>query len=189
MQKTERIGGYMKKLIIFNKPFGVLSQFSTSDGAKTLADYIPIKDVYPAGRLDKDSEGLLLLTNDGNLQHKISHPKQKMSKHYWVQVEHIPCESDLDKIRNGIKISKHQCLPAAIKHIQPPSVWQRTSPIRERKSIPTCWLDIKIKEGKNRQVRRMTAAMGFPTLRLIRHKIGPWSLEQLQPGAYKILSI
>jgi len=176
-----------KKLILFNKPFQVLSQFEDADNRDTLKKYIPIKDVYPAGRLDYDSEGLMILTNCGKTQQKISNPKNKLSKTYWVQIENIPTEMDLKKIRGGIQIKDHRCLPADVKMIEEPNIWQRVPPIRERKSIPTCWLELSICEGKNRQVRRMTAAMGFPTLRLIRVKIGPWQLNQLKPGEYKVI--
>tara|TARA_R110000868_G_scaffold84487_1_gene238116 strand:+ start:219 stop:758 length:540 start_codon:yes stop_codon:yes gene_type:complete len=176
-----------KKIILFNKPFQVLSQFEDENNRQTLKKYIPIKEVYPAGRLDYDSEGLMILTNCGKTQHKISDPKNKMSKTYWVQIENIPTALDLKKIRNGIQIKDHQCLPAQIKIIDEPLIWERVPPIRERKSIPTCWLELSICEGKNRQVRRMTAAMGFPTLRLIRVKIGPWQLNQLKPGEYKVI--
>jgi len=173
-----------KKIILFNKPFQVLSQFEDSENRQTLKNYIPIKHIYPAGRLDYDSEGLMIFTNCGKTQHKISDPKNKMHKTYWVQVENIPTENDLNKIRQGIQINDHLCLPADVKIIEEPKIWQRVPPIRERKSIPTCWLELSICEGKNRQVRRMTAAMGFPTLRLIRAKIGPWQLNQLKPGEY-----
>ncbi|MDF1758750.1 MAG: pseudouridine synthase [Legionellaceae bacterium] len=172
------------KIILFNKPFQVLSQFEDTEQRNTLKQYIPIKNVYPAGRLDYDSEGLMILTSCGKTQHKISNPKNKMSKTYWAQIEKIPSEADLEKIRQGIKIKDHHCLPAQVKIINEPSVWQRIPPIRERKHIPTCWLELTLKEGKNRQVRKMTAAMGFPTLRLIRVKIGPWQLNELKPGEY-----
>ncbi len=172
------------KTILFNKPFQVLSQFEDSESRSTLKKYIPIKAVYPAGRLDYDSEGLMILTNCGKRQHEISNPKNKMRKTYWAQIENIPTEADLEKIRQGIKIKDHHCLPAHVKIIDEPVVWERVPPIRERKSIPTCWLALTIQEGKNRQVRRMTAAMGFPTLRLIRVQIGPWELNGLKPGEY-----
>ncbi len=177
------------KLILFNKPFQVLSQFEDTENRNTLKKYIPIKDVYPAGRLDYDSEGLMILTSCGKTQHEISNPKNKMSKTYWVQIENIPTETDLDKIRQGIKIKGHHCLPARVKIMDEPLIWERVPPIRERKSIPTCWLEISIQEGKNRQVRKMTAAMGFPTLRLIRVQIGPWQLNGLKPGQYKEVQI
>ncbi|MDF1646670.1 MAG: pseudouridine synthase [Legionellaceae bacterium] len=173
-----------KKLILFNKPFQVLSQFEDVENRTTLKKYIPIKEIYPAGRLDYDSEGLMILTNCGKTQHKISSPTNKITKTYWVQIENIPTEVDLNKIRQGIQIKNHHCLPAHVKVINEPLVWQRVPPIRARKSIPTCWLELSIQEGKNRQVRKMTAAMGFPTLRLIRVKIGPWELNGLKPGQY-----
>lgn len=175
-------------LLIFNKPFGVLSQFTGEKTDRTLADYIEIKSIYPAGRLDKDSEGLLLLTDEGKLQHQISHPKQKMEKKYWVQVEGEPSEKELTPLRDGVKIKNHHCLPASVKIITNPSLWERHPPIRVRQTIPTSWLEITIKEGKNRQVRKMTAAIGYPTLRLIRYQIGPWKLNQLKPGEYLIIA-
>lgn len=178
----------MKKIIVFNKPYQVLSQFSDENNRQTLKDFIPIPDFYPAGRLDYDSEGLLILTNCGKTQHQISHPNNKMAKTYWVQVENIPQQKDLDRIRKGILIKDYLCQPAKISMIEAPQVWPRTPPIRERKSIPTSWLSITLKEGKNRQVRKMTAAMGFPTLRLIRVQIGPWQLNTLQPGEYQMIN-
>lgn len=179
----------MSLLLLFNKPYGVLSQFSGASEQHTLSEYIDIPNVYPAGRLDKDSEGLLLLTDDGKLQHDISHPKKKMLKQYWVQVEGIPNNHALKQLREGVSLKDHQCLPAKIQRIDAPSVWERDPPIRDRKSIPTSWLKIGIKEGKNRQVRRMTAQVGYPTLRLIRSQIGPWQLGQLKPGEYQVLNV
>lgn len=176
-----------KTLIFFNKPYMVLCQFSGE--GNTLANHVPIKDVYPAGRLDKDSEGLLLLTDDGRLQHEISNPRNKMKKYYWVQVEGIPDERSLDALRKGISVKDQTFLPASVQLINEPSVWTRTPPIRERKSIPTSWLEIIIQEGKNRQVRRMTAAIGYPTLRLIRHRIGDWHIDSLKPGEYRNIDI
>ncbi len=174
--------------ILFNKPYGVVCQFSKHDNHETLKDFIPIPSVYPAGRLDTDSEGLIILTDDGLFQHQISDPKYKMQKTYWAQVEGAPKESDLDELRRGIDLGDFKTLPAEIKIIdQPKTVWKRTPPIRERKAIPTTWLEIKISEGKNRQVRRMTGKIGYPTLRLIRFAIGIYTLEGLDLGTYKII--
>lgn len=178
----------MSKLILFNKPYSVLSQFTDSDGHHTLAEYISIKNVYAAGRLDKDSEGLLLLTDNGKLQDKIAHPRSKQAKHYWVQVEGEVSDDAITRLQNGVNLKDGVTLPAKVTLIdEPEDLWPRNPPIRFRKSIPTQWLDIVIKEGKNRQIRRMTAAVGHPTLRLIRHKIGDWSLLDLQPGESKVL--
>ncbi len=174
----------MSKIILFNKPFNVLCQFSDDGIAhKTLADYINIPNVYAAGRLDKDSEGLLLLTGDGKLQARIAHPKFKLPKTYWVQVEGVPDELALDKLRNGVVLKDGKTLPAQARMMEEPDVlWERTPPVRFRANIPTSWIELSIKEGKNRQVRRMTAAVGFPTLRLIRYAIGPWTLDNIQTG-------
>ena len=174
--------------ILFNKPYGVVCQFSKHDNHQTLKDFIPIPSVYPAGRLDTDSEGLIILTDDGLFQHQISDPKYKMQKTYWVQVEGAPKESNLDELRRGVDLGDFKTLPAEIKVIdQPKNLWERTPPIRERKTIPTTWLEIKISEGKNRQVRRMTGKIGYPTLRLIRFAIGAYTLEGLDLGIYKII--
>lgn len=178
----------MSKLILFNKPYSVLTQFTDEAGRETLADYISTKDVYAAGRLDKDSEGLLLLTDDGALQNKIAHPDKKLAKHYWVQVEGAVSEDAITALCHGVSLKDGLTLPAEVKSITEPSnLWSRNPPVRFRKTIPTQWLNIVIREGKNRQVRRMTAAVGHPTLRLIRHSIGPWYLADLLPGESKIL--
>lgn len=177
----------MSKIILFNKPFNVLCQF-TDEGIEreTLADYIKIPGIYAAGRLDKDSEGLLLLTGDGKLQSQISHPKFKLAKTYWVQVEGIPDEETLNKLRNGVELKDGKTKRAQARRIDEPNkLWPRNPPVRYRANIPTSWLELTIKEGKNRQVRRMTAAVGYPTLRLIRYAIGPWTLDGIEPGALK----
>jgi len=172
-------------LIAFNKPYNVLSQFTDEQGHATLADYIDIPDIYAAGRLDADSEGLLLLTNDGKLQQRISDPAHKLRKSYWVQVEGIPDRKALWALRRGVEIQGKKTLPADVQLIDEPDIWPRNPPIRERKHIPTCWLKLTITEGRNRQIRRMTAAVGHPTLRLIRVAIGPVTLNGLKPGQYK----
>jgi 23S rRNA pseudouridine2457 synthase len=176
-------------VILFNKPYGVLTQFTDVHGRSTLKDYIDVQEVYPAGRLDKDSEGLVILTSDGGLQHDISHPRNKLEKTYWIQVEGIPDETALKQLQNGVRLRDCVTRPARVSRIDEPSVWTRQPAVRHRAHIPTSWLEIKIKEGKNRQIRRMTAAVGFPTLRLIRIAIGPWTLGELSPGMWKSLSL
>lgn len=174
----------MANLLIFNKPFQVLSQFSDNEGRDTLAKYITTPGVFPAGRLDYDSEGLLLLTDDGRLQHQISHPERKMKKRYWAQVEGDIGDEDLSPIRAGIELNDGPCKPCQAQIIQEPAIWPRNPPIRERQNIPTSWIELTLQEGRNRQVRRMTAAIGFPTLRLIRASIGDWSIENINPGEF-----
>ncbi len=172
----------MAKLVVFNKPMNVLSQFTDTDGRKTLKDYIHEKGLYPAGRLDYDSEGLLLLTDDGTLQAKISHPRHKQPKTYWVQVEGKITLEALSRLEKGIMLNDGPTKPANATAIDPPQVWERDPPVRQRRNVPTSWIALTILEGRNRQVRRMTAAVGFPTLRLIRYSIGPWSIDNLPPG-------
>ncbi len=174
-------------IVLFNKPFDVLSQFTDDSKRQTLANFIPIKEIYAAGRLDRDSEGLLILTNDGKLQHKIASPKNKMSKEYWVQVEGDVTDEAIDKLIKGVDLKDGKTLPAKVSRMASPDVWPRNPPIRERKNIPTSWLRIEIKEGKNRQVRRMTAHVGFPTLRLIRYRIGSWTIDGIENGDFKRL--
>lgn len=173
------------RLIALNKPFGVLCQFRDADGRPVLKDYVPVADVYPAGRLDKDSEGLLLLTDTGPVQHRIAHPKNKLPKTYWAQVERTPDESALEQLRRGVRIKDGTTRPAEVRLMPPPSVWERDPPIRYRKNVETAWLEITLREGRNRQVRRMTAAVGHPTLRLIRWSVGNVTLEGLAPGEWR----
>lgn len=171
------------RLILFNKPFGVLTQFSGGSApGDTLASYIDIPGVYPAGRLDKDSEGLLLLTDDGRFQAEIADPRFKLPKVYLVQVEGEPSATALENLRRGVELNDGMTRPAGAERIAPPDLWPRDPPVRFRKTVPDCWLRLTLREGRNRQVRRMTAAVGHPTLRLVRWAIGPWTVEGLAPG-------
>ena len=175
----------MPRLILFNKPYGVLTQFTDTAGRETLASYIRVPGVYPAGRLDRDSEGLLLLTDDGKLQQRLSDPRYKQPKTYWVQVEGEPDESSLERLRHGVILDGNSTQPTKVRRISEPALWPRDPPIRFRQSIPTAWLEITLTEGRNRQVRRMTAAVGFPTLRLVRNAIGRYTIEGLAPGQWR----
>jgi 23S rRNA pseudouridine2457 synthase len=182
----------MSRLLLFNKPYGVLSQFTDRgiDGARaTLSDYINIPGVYPAGRLDRDSEGLLLLTDDGRLQARISEPKYKMPKCYLVQVEGDIGEDALGLLWKGVQLKDGMTVPAEAERISDPELWPRDPPVRFRKSVPDCWIKLTIREGRNRQVRRMTAAVGFPTLRLVRWSIGDWTVEGLAPGEWRDIRV
>ncbi len=180
----------MSQILLFNKPFNVLCQFQDDSGRTTLKQFLPdYPGFYAAGRLDYDSEGLLLLTNDGGLQHRISDPKHKLPKTYWVQVEGIITDNALTQLRQGVELKDGKTQPALAKAMSEPDIWARTPPIRERKNIPTSWIALTITEGKNRQVRRMSAAVGFPTLRLIRASIGEWSLGSLLPGEHQLIQL
>lgn len=178
----------MARIILFNKPYGVLSQFTPEAGHPGLKDYISLPGVYAAGRLDADSEGLLILTDDGVLQHRLAHPRHKQPKTYWVQVEGVPTESALEQLRQGVDLGDFVTQPAEVRTIpEPVGLWPRNPPVRFRQHIPTSWLEMVLVEGKNRQVRRMTAKVGFPTLRLVRWRIGEWDVAGLAPGEWKTL--
>ncbi|WP_108809801.1 pseudouridine synthase [Sphingorhabdus sp. Alg231-15] len=182
----------MAQLILFNKPHNVLSQFTdrgTETTRETLSDYIDMPGVYPAGRLDRDSEGLMLLTDDGKLQARISDPKFKMPKTYLVQIEGEVSDASLGQLRQGVRLKDGLTRPADVEQIPAPSLWPRDPPVRFRKTVPDCWLKLTIREGRNRQVRRMTAAVGHPTLRLVRWRIGDWSLDELQPGEWRKIDL
>lgn len=180
----------MSRLVLFNKPYGVLTQFTGLDGRLTLADYIPIPKVYAAGRLDADSEGLVVLTDDGALQARIADPRHKLAKVYRVQVEGLPTDAALKELAAGVDLGDFRTRPCQARRIaEPQDLWQRTSPIRYRATIPTSWLELVLQEGKNRQVKRMTARVGFPTLRLIRWAVGDWTLEGLAAGQWRELEI
>ncbi|MCP1168520.1 pseudouridine synthase [Limimaricola litoreus] len=178
----------MPRLVLFNKPMNVLSQFTDARSPSpraTLSDFIDRPGVYPAGRLDRDSEGLMLLTDDGRLQARIADPRHKMEKTYLAQVEGAPTEADLEPLRRGLTLKDGQTKPARARLIDPPELWERDPPVRFRKSVPDAWIEIAIREGRNRQVRRMTAAVGLPTLRLVRWRIGNWALDRLAPGDWR----
>lgn len=178
----------MTRLILFNKPMNVLSQFTDAKSPSpraTLSDYIELPGVYPAGRLDRDSEGLMLLTDDGRMQARIADPKHRLAKTYLVQVEGAPEEADLAPLRRGLRLKDGMTRPAEARLIDPPDLWPRDPPVRFRKSVPDRWLELTLREGRNRQVRRMTAALGFPTLRLVRWRIGGWTLDGLAPGDWR----
>ena len=176
----------MARLILFNKPYLVLSQFTDPEGRPTLADFIPVKEVYPAGRLDYDSEGLVILTDSGPLQYSVTDPHNKLPKTYWVQVEGIPEEDALAKLAEGILLKDGLTLPSQVRRMDEPNeLWPRNPPIRFRKEVPTSWLELTIFEGRKRQVRRMTAAVGTPTLRLVRVSVGTWKLGRLKPGEWR----
>ena len=176
----------MSRILLLNKPYGVMTQFSPVEGKQTLKDFIPVPGVYAAGRLDADSEGLLLLTDDGSLQARIAHPKFKLAKTYWAQVEGVPTAEQLASLQSPLDLGDFVTQPCQARVIEEPSeLWPRNPPIRFRLSVPTSWIELTIREGKNRQVRRMTAKVGLPTLRLIRARIGPWGLEAMQPGEWR----
>lgn len=182
----------MARLILFNKPYGVLSQFTDAGSGSartTLSAFVAVPGVYPAGRLDRDSEGLLLLTDDGRLQSRIADPRFKLPKTYLVQVEGEPDAASLDRLRRGVRLKDGPTLPADVERVDPPDLWLRDPPIRFRKNVPDCWLRLVIREGRNRQVRRMTAAIGYPTLRLVRWAVGEWTVEGLEPGAWRQVEV
>lgn len=179
----------MPKILLFNKPFQVLTQFTTEDDKSTLADFITQPGFYAAGRLDYDSEGLLILTDNGPLQSYLANPKFKMEKTYWAQVEGAVTDEAIRRLCEGVELKDGLTRPAKAKVIPDPTLWPRNPPIRERKNIPTSWIELKITEGKNRQVRRMTAAVGFPTLRLVRYAIGEWTIDNLKPAQSKLLEV
>ena len=174
-------------ILLFNKPFGVLSQFTDEGDRETLSNYIDIKKIYPAGRLDLDSEGLLVLTDEGQLQQRLSNPHFEKKKIYWAQVEGEPSETAITQLEQGVMVANRMTLPATVKRMTEPKVWERNPPIRYRKTIPTSWIELGLTEGRNRQVRKMTAAVGYPTLRLIRQSIGPLTLDGLSPGQWRII--
>jgi 23S rRNA pseudouridine2457 synthase len=180
----------MISAVLFNKPYGVLCQFSAQPDRQTLGDFLRMPQVYPAGRLDADSEGLLVLTSDGALQHEITDPRRKLAKTYCVQIEGTVTQSALETLRRGVELPDYKTRPATARLIDEPAwLWPRVPPIRERRFIPTSWIELAITEGRNRQVRRMAAAVGFPVLRLIRFAVGPWTLEGLRPGEWREVEV
>jgi len=179
----------MSRIVLFNKPFNVLCQFTDGAGRDTLARWIDMPGVYAAGRLDQDSEGLVVLTDDGALTARIADPKHKLPKTYWVQVEGHPDAAALQQLRTGVQLNDGMTLPAQVRILVPPTLWERVPPIRFRKNDVTTWLELVIREGRNRQVRRMTAAVGFPTLRLVRYAVGDWTLDGLNPGEYRVVEV
>lgn len=175
----------MSRVLLLNKPFGVLTQFTDHADRQTLKDFVDLPGVYPAGRLDRDSEGLVVLTDDGGIQHRLSHPKFRKDKTYLVQVERVPTDEALRRLREGVQLKDGWTKPAQARSIEEPELWPRDPPVRFRKAIPTAWIELTITEGRNRQVRRMTAAVGFPTLRLVRIAVGPYRLDGLAPGQWR----
>ena len=183
MVMAERSPGI--RLLLVNKPYGVLTQFTDRQGRPTLADFVPVPGVYPAGRLDADSEGLVLLTNHGPLQAQLADPRHKAPKVYWAQVEGTVDDASLLPLRAGVVLNDGPALPISVREIPEPALWARSPPIRHRVRVPTSWLELELREGRNRQVRRMTAAVGLPTLRLVRHAVGPWTVDGLSPGEWR----
>ena len=179
----------MSRLLLLNKPCGVVCQFTREGGYRSLKDLVAVPGVYPAGRLDTDSEGLVMLTDDGRLQAAIADPRHKLVKAYWVQVEGVATDEALGHLRHGVTLNDGPTLPAMARAIEAPAIWPRDPPIRFRREIPTAWIELRLREGRNRQVRRMTAAVGLPTLRLVRHRIGPWNIEDLSSGSWRELDI
>ncbi len=174
-------------ILLLNKPFGVLCKFTDASGRPTLADFVDVPGVYAAGRLDKDSEGLVVLTDDGQLQHRLAHPRFGKDKSYWVQVDRVPDEADLQRLREGVPLKDGPARALSVRLLpgEPEGLWPRDPPVRFRKSVPTAWLELVVDEGRNRMVRRMTAAVGYPTLRLVRHRVGPFSLGELGPEEWR----
>lgn len=179
----------MSRILLLNKPWGVLTQFTDREGRPTLADFIPEPGVHAAGRLDRDSEGLVVLTDDGRLQARLSEPRHHTSKTYWVEVEGAPANEALQALRDGVELRDGPTRPARVERMPVPEIWPRDPPVRVRKHIPTCWLAITLTEGRNRQVRRMTAAVGHPTLRLVRYRVASWTIDGIPPGQYLQIEI